>query len=82
MAKPRKIIHQESIDEIPIMTVTHKEDLKGRIFTNDDISTAAANQMSRQADRKLRKAMYQKDRAASMVRHYNEDATSFNDRIK
>ena len=49
------------------MTPPKKENLKGRIFENDDITRAEANQMSRKATKYMAKAKWQKDRADSMV---------------
>lgn len=63
------------------MTPPKKENIKGRIFENDDITRAEANQMSRKAKRYMAKAKFQSDRAASMVNHFKDDAQSFNNRI-
>lgn len=47
-----------------------KDDIKKRIFTNDDISTAKANQISRNAKRNLKKGNMLNARADSMVRRF------------
>ena len=63
------------------MTPPKKENIKGRIFENDDITRAEANQMSRKATRYMQKAKWQKDRAESMLNHFKDDAKDFSRRI-
>ena len=81
MTKPKRLIHQESIDAIPVMTPPKKENIKGRIFENDDITRAEANQMSRKATRYMQKAKWQNDRANSMINHFKDDVNDFSSRI-
>ena len=63
------------------MTPPKKENIKGRIFENDDITRAEANQMSRKATRYMQKAKWQNDRANSMINHFKDDVNDFSSRI-
>ena len=63
------------------MTPPKKENIKGRIFENDDITRAEANQMSRKAKRFMQKAKWQNDRANSMINHFKDDVKDFSSRI-
>ena len=82
MQQKPEFIRRESIQNIPFMTREQKENIKTRIYKNDDISGAKARQMSRAAKRATERANSQLKRANSMVRHYQEDIESIDNRFR
>ena len=59
----RTFARQESINNIPFMNARQKENIKERIFKNDDITRANARMASRKAGREQDRAVYQLERA-------------------
>ena len=63
------------------MTVRQKENLKERIFKNDDITTAQTNLYSAELGRESKKNKYMLQRANSIVNNYKRSKQEVEDRM-
>ena len=81
MAKQRSKVRKESILRIPQMTLQEKDNIRRRIFNNDDITSAGANVMSRHASSEQKRAKFQLDRAHSVIDGYRKSVASIDSRM-
>ena len=71
MVKPLRLIRGTSIEGILFMNTAQKANLKERIFENDGITTAKANQAHRVAGRENSLIRRGLNRVESLNRRYN-----------